>query len=148
MVSVAGHQCQFKVDYAKPTRLYSDIARIADFGQVGWLQVDANDWYMGPLPRCGHVHYDNVVGAKQDGSVFNCSATANYPPLMCQVLSHAHLRQLAQQSKCAWRGGGTASSRILSEGLSYSSSTTPPPGDFGPTRTLSWAAVPWRGRRR
>ena len=36
MVSVAGHQCQLKVDYSKPTRLYSDIPKIADFGKVGW----------------------------------------------------------------------------------------------------------------
>ena len=58
MVSAAGHQCQLKVDYSKPTRLYSDIPGITDFGQVGWPQVDANDWYMGPLPRCEHVYYD------------------------------------------------------------------------------------------
>ena len=33
MVSVAGHQCQFEVDYSKPTRLCSDIPGISDFGR-------------------------------------------------------------------------------------------------------------------
>ena len=34
-VSVVGHQCQFGVDYAKPTRLLSDIPGIEAFGYVG-----------------------------------------------------------------------------------------------------------------
>ena len=104
-MGVAGHQCQFQVDCRKPTRLYSDIPKIADFGQVGWPQVDANDWYLGPLPRCGHVHYDNVVGARQDGSGFNGSAKANYPPLMCQFLASRIFDDWHNRAK-APNGGG------------------------------------------
>ena len=34
-VTVAGHQCQLGVDYAKPTRLISDILSLAAFGFPG-----------------------------------------------------------------------------------------------------------------
>ena len=67
-VSVAGHQCQFEVDYSKPTRLYSDVPGIADFGEVGCPIVDGSDWYLGPLLMCGYHHKDPVAGTKADGS--------------------------------------------------------------------------------
>ena len=55
-----------------------------DFGKVGCPIVDANDWYLGPLLRCGHQHKDPVVGAKADGSGHKSNAKANYPPNMCR----------------------------------------------------------------
>ena len=40
--TVAGHQCQFEgVDRAKPTRLYSDILAMAEFGYEGWPKFDS-----------------------------------------------------------------------------------------------------------
>ena len=55
-VAVAGHQCQFPgIDRKKPTRLYSDILSMADFGYVGWPRFDTRGFYLGPLPKlCGH----------------------------------------------------------------------------------------------
>ena len=58
-VSVAGHQCQFPgVDRKKPTRLYSDILSIGDFGFIGWPKFDSRGYCLGPLPRaCGHKRH-------------------------------------------------------------------------------------------
>ena len=54
-MTAAGHQCQFNIDYAKFTRLLSDILLIIAFGYPGWPVFDADDRYKGPLPKsCGH----------------------------------------------------------------------------------------------
>ena len=126
-VSVAGHQCQFEVDYSKPTRLLSDVPGIADFGKVGWPVVDANDWYLGPLPRCGQHHKDPVVGAKADGSGFNSSAKANYPPNMCRFVAVRIFDDWFGRAFTPFRWGkaGTASSRVLPATTSSSSSALP-----------------------
>ena len=74
--SVAGHQCGFKdgpdltepVDRAKPTRLYSDLLGVEDFGHVGWPTFDPAGWYFGPLPRsCGHRHRQPMIGKNKAG---------------------------------------------------------------------------------
>ena len=87
-VTVAGHQCQFPgVDRAKPTRLFSDIASMANFGHVGWPRFDSRGYYLGPLPRsCGHKHRERMIGRRSDGG-FNTSPTAAYPEGMCSFLA-------------------------------------------------------------
>ena len=87
-ISVAGHQCQFPgVDRSKPTRLYSDILTLADFGRVGWPTLDTRGNYLGPLPRhCGHRHREKMIGRTKEGG-FNTSPTAAYPDGMCQFLA-------------------------------------------------------------
>ena len=42
-ISVVGHQCQFEVDYSKPTRLLSNLPNIATFGRMGWQVFNGND---------------------------------------------------------------------------------------------------------
>ena len=68
-ITVAGWQCQFPgVDIAKPTRLFSDIPGIEEFGRVGWPVLDAHFNSRGPLPRyCGHNHKQRTIGTNDEG---------------------------------------------------------------------------------
>ena len=109
--TVAGHQCQFGVDYSKPTRLLTDISGLAAFGVKGWPVMDSNDWYVGPLPRCGHVHKEPTVGQKQDGSGFHSSAKANYPQKMCAFIALHIFEDWFPRACAPSGGGGTTSSR-------------------------------------
>ena len=84
--TVAGHQCQFGVDYAKPTRLLSDLPGVEKFGHTGWPIFDSRDRYIGPLPHCGHKHGAKMIGQKSTG-VFHTSPTAAYPPGMCDFIA-------------------------------------------------------------
>ena len=97
-VSVAGWQCQYPgVDYAKPTRLFSDIPGIEGFGRVGWPVLDSNHNSRGPLPRfCGHSHGVQTIGKNKSGG-FNVSPTAAYPEPMC--------RWIADRIYDDWNGG-------------------------------------------
>ena len=80
--TVVGHQCQFGVDYSKPTRLTSNIPGILEFGYSGWPKTGPAGEYQGPLPKCGHRHKEPTHGQKAGGG-FNSSAKAAYPPGMC-----------------------------------------------------------------
>ena len=86
--SVAEHQCQFDgVDRAKPTRLYSDILPMAEFGHEGWPQLGSRDNYLGPLPRhCVHDHRQAMIGRSKSG-VFHISPTAACPAGMCAFIA-------------------------------------------------------------
>ena len=78
-MTVAGHQCQFEVDYPKPTRLFSDLPGVESFGKVGWPQISADGEYLGPLPRdCGHNHRAKTFGPKAEGG-FHSTSKAVYP---------------------------------------------------------------------
>ena len=91
----AGHQCQFaNVDYAKPTRILSDVPGTMNFGPAGWPQLDNDFRYHGPLDRCGHVHGDPTTGVDADGN-FNSSSKAAYPAGMC--------RFIAVRAFCDWK---------------------------------------------
>jgi hypothetical protein len=81
--TVVGHQCQFGVDYAKPTRLLCDIPGVEAFGHAGWPRFHASGHYAGPLPRCGHVHKEPTHGQNEQGTGFHSSPKAAYPPKMC-----------------------------------------------------------------
>ena len=86
--TVAGWQCQFPdVDIAKPTRLFSNIPGIEEFGRVGWPVLDAHFNSRGPLPRyCGHNHKQRTIGTNDEGG-FHTSPTAAYPPPMCEWIA-------------------------------------------------------------
>jgi hypothetical protein len=76
------------VDRAKPTRLYSDILPMAEFGHEGWPQHDSRDNYLGPLPRhCGHDHRQAMIGRSKSGG-FHTSPTAAYPAGMCAFIAN------------------------------------------------------------
>ena len=60
--TVAGHQCQFGVDFAKPTPLLSNIKTMRAFGKAGWPTMSHWENYQGPLPHCGHVHKGQSTG--------------------------------------------------------------------------------------
>ena len=80
--TVVGHQCPFGVDYAKPTRLLSDIPGVKSFGVEGWPTFRHNGSYAGPLAHCGHDHRTPTHGSNDSGG-FNSSSKAAYPPKMC-----------------------------------------------------------------
>ena len=87
-MTAAGHQCQFGVDRAKPTRIWSDILSLRAFGFEGWPIFDEEGWYIGPLPKsCGHDHKERTIGKTPDGQAFNISPSAAYPPKMCEFLA-------------------------------------------------------------
>lgn len=53
--SVAFFQCRFGADFAKPTRVLSNIPGLRAFGCDEWPTFDERGYYTGPLPRaCGH----------------------------------------------------------------------------------------------
>ena len=87
--TVAGHQCQFPgVDRAKPTRLFSDLVGVHEFGRCGWPTFDAADYYQGPLPRsCGHQHNQKMIG-RLSGGGFATAPTAAYPEGMCDFIAN------------------------------------------------------------
>jgi hypothetical protein len=112
-VSVAGHQCQFPdTDRKKPTRLWSDIDDIKDFGFVGWPCFDAAGYYIGPLPHdCGHRHKQPMIGRGKSGG-FNTAPTAAYPPGMCEFIAkrmfnHWYNRAVVTKLKKSPYGGGS-----------------------------------------
>ena len=78
-----GHQCRFEVDYPKPTRLFSNIPGMQDFGPSGWPSFHPDGSYSGPLPHCGHNHKGKTDGQNAKGE-FGSSSKAAYPPLMCK----------------------------------------------------------------
>ena len=106
-VSVAGHQCQFPgVDRRKPTRLYSDILKIADFGKVGWPRFDSRGFYIGPLPHdCGHRHRQRMIGRSRKGG-FNTSPTAAYPDGMCLFIALRILDDFIHNASTTFGRGG------------------------------------------
>ena len=113
-VSVAGHQCQFPgVDRKKPTRLYSDILSIGDFGFIGWPRFDSRGYYVGPLPKmCGHKrHKQKTIGRNRKGG-FNTSPFAAYPPGMCLFLALRIFRDFVDRHKSS-DGGGEDPARTL-----------------------------------
>ena len=87
--SVAGHQCQFPdCDRRKPTRLFSDLSRVGEFGWTAWPSFDRQGFYKGPLPAsCGHNHRQKMIGLNDKGG-FNTSPTAAYPPGMCSAIAN------------------------------------------------------------
>ena len=86
--AVAGHQCQFDVDFKKPTRIFSDIEGMEDFGFCGWPQFDAGGWYTGPLPKDrGHDSLGQEMIGEKAGGGYNTSPTAAYPPNICEFFA-------------------------------------------------------------
>ena len=109
--TVAGHQCQYPgYDVKKPTRLWSDIKEVLEFGLAGWPVFDAFDNYQGPLPRdCGHVHRRETTGRHAPGE-YNTSSTAAYPPAMCdwiaKIIFEDWLKSLSPASSAAPSASG------------------------------------------
>ena len=144
--TAAGHQCQFGVDYPKPTRLLGNFAGVNRFGSPGWPVFDANDYYTGPLSRsCGHQHRAKTIGSNADGT-FHTSPTAAYPPEMC--------RFIAEITFAAWCKRLTSGAPLrMGSGASAGAPPphTPPPGPPAPpsarrgalrNRTLDSADAP------
>ena len=102
--TVVGHQCPFGVDYAKPTRLLSDIPGIRRFGVEGWPTFRHNGSYAGPLAHCGHDHRTPTHGSNDSGG-FNSSSKAAYPPKMCVFFAVA-IHEDAMDRFTGPKGGG------------------------------------------
>jgi hypothetical protein len=85
--TAAFHQCHWGAPSSKPTRTVSTLDLAADSTNVlfhAWPKFDKAGFYLGPLPRlCGHRH-KALLGRTADGSAFKTSASASYPPAMCQ----------------------------------------------------------------
>ena len=88
--TIAGHQCQFGVDSAKPTRLRSNIEAMRAFGKASWPIMSHSGHYQGPLPHWGHVHKGNAIGLTSSAT-FATSPLAAYPPEMCFFLANCAL---------------------------------------------------------
>ena len=130
--TAAGHQCQFNVDYAKPTRLLSDILTITAFGYSGWPVFDADDRYRGPLPKsCGHGKHGQQMIGHLPGGGFATSPTAAYPPGMCRFLAfHIYMDWMENgNGKKVFSpfGGGNSSGRRREAGTDRAASPTRAP---------------------
>ena len=110
-VSVAGHQCPFGADRAKPTRLMSDIEEFAEFGFPGWPIFDHDDQYLGPLPKsCGHRHRDKMIGRTPQGGYYT-SPTAAYPPDMCAFIALRFFNDFCNKFPAPCGGGVSSTKR-------------------------------------
>ena len=109
-VSAAGHQCQFPgVDRKKPTRLYSDILEMGEFGHRGWPRFDSRGFYIGPLPKhCGHIHKEKTIGRDSDGG-FNISPSAAYPSGMCYFIALRIFNDFKKRASTTVGGGSSSS---------------------------------------
>ncbi|CAE8725125.1 unnamed protein product [Polarella glacialis] len=88
--TMAFWQCYFGSNYAKPTRVVTDIPGLRGWGPEEWPQMDARGWYQGPLPRkCGHS--DHVTLAKQspEEASYRTTGIAAYPPAMDAAIAKA-----------------------------------------------------------
>ena len=85
--SAAGYQCQFAVDYSKPTRLMSDLPDIEDFGEEGWPEFDVEGRCTGPLTHCGHDYHGTPTYGPDGHGKYNSSDKAAYPAGMCRWLA-------------------------------------------------------------
>ncbi|CAE8719608.1 unnamed protein product [Polarella glacialis] len=88
--TMAFWQCYFGANYAKPTRVVTDIPGLRGWGPEEWPQMDARGWYHGPLPRkCGHS--DHVTLAKQSPgeASYRTTGIAAYPPAMDAAIAKA-----------------------------------------------------------
>ena len=152
--TVAGWQCQFpNVDYAKPTRLYSDIPGIEAFGKPGWPIMDADFFSKGPLPRfCGHSHKQKTIGISKDGG-FNISPTAAYPEGMCAFIASLIFKDWLSSPARSLRDGRSSGSgpSKRSGGLVRAKEVTKlvePPlrtDNWEPWTSTSDGASPWLG---
>ena len=132
--TAAGYQCQFDgVDYAKPTRILTDIMSLKSFGYVGWPTFDKDGWYTGPLPdSCGHRHGAQMIGKLPSGG-FATSPTAAYPEGMCSLFARHIFMDFMQNGPGKKRlpcGRGRASDKaqpLLPASTSSSSLATAPP---------------------
>ena len=116
-VSVAGHQCQFPgVDRSKPTRLYSDILSIAQFGNAGWPRFDSRGWYLGPLPKsCGLRHKERMIGRRPDGGI--CTSPTAASPRDVPLFGYQDFRHLVGLDfPDLRRGFGQAASGFIEKG--------------------------------
>ena len=85
---MAFFQCQFSVDYAKPTRILTTLRGVSHFGPHGWPEKDDLGRYLGPLaPQCGHQHPPRPKKLAE-GSWATTSLAA-YPPQMRRAIGIA-----------------------------------------------------------
>ena len=145
--TAAGWQCQYPgVDYAKPTRLWSDIPGVEGFGRTGWPVLDSDHQSRGPLPRhCGHSHKTATIGKNKAGG-FNVSPTAAYPPPICEWIANLIYEDWKKSPTRLPRGGGTShasqASRLVRNKVSKEVSRT---SRWSPWASESGEATTWQG---
>ena len=83
--SWAVHQSDFGAPYAKPTR-FVDNANADPHRHIhpGWPVLDANDKYLGPLPR---PRKGLDLKRSTDDPSFRTGPTSAYPPDLCKLLA-------------------------------------------------------------
>ena len=102
----------------EPTRLFSDIGSLADFGRMGWPRFDSRDYYVGPLPKeCGHRHKQRMIGKNRRGgfhtsdNIYVCETHICSPgQRLCLRKSHLRRHRLRFGHACL-------STRIPVQGL-------------------------------
>ena len=144
--TVAGWQCQFPdVDYAKPTRLYSDVPGIEAFGRKGWPILDRNHHSNGPLPRyCGHNHSTKTIGKDKDGG-YNISPTAAYPEAMCEWIAGLIYKDWLSAPPRPLTGGSSSGSHRSQKRPAGATTTTTTPStpEWTPWTTATPGSNPW-----
>ena len=89
-ITRAFHQCFFKAESPKPTRVLTNLDHFERLGFASWPELDMAGNYVGPLPRhcqCGQVHQQLI--AKNNQGNFVTSEAAAYPPAMDEYLATA-----------------------------------------------------------
>ena len=84
------HQCFFKADSPKPTRVFTTLPHFVNLGFGSWPVFSATGLYQGPLPRhctCGQSHQQLID--KDPQGEFRTSAAAAYPEAMDKFLAEA-----------------------------------------------------------
>ena len=118
-------QCAWHIGlpYKKPTRLLTDLALLEVDLYTGWPSMDAEGWYLGPVPKdCGHNNHSPLIQrADQPSGVFQTSGTGSYPWGMCMTLARAILHDEVIMARVAKRTlkpiptGGTTTLRLQND---------------------------------
>ena len=88
-MTFAFHQSDFGVDYAKPTRLLTDLGSLAAGRALGWPRLDPSGKYLGPLGRAPEGLRSLVTSdGKRKRSL---AEAATYPPAMNMWIARAIL---------------------------------------------------------
>ena len=106
-ITFAVFQCSFEAATSKPTRFLTNLQALVRQPPhfATWPKFDSEHRYVGPLPpRCPHGKHQPLSG--RTGRVWATSASAAYPPLLCEWIAHAVLASALQ-------GGNESASHSL-----------------------------------
>ena len=118
-------QSDFGADFAKPTRLLTNVPGVASHLYEGAPSFDDNEMYVGPLPQ-GPRQAVQLIG--RAGRGFKTSAAAAWPDDLCKTIARAILDHrgtyVQGDGKALTEGMGRPGTRIATTRVSTRSTSS------------------------